>query len=181
MKGLLPQNKIRLETGLTLLETVVYVALVSMIVLVFVSFALDVVGTAQKARVQQEVQQNARFAIERINHEVRSASNLNVGSSTFDSHPGVLSLATDDVLTNPIVFDVSGGVLRISEAGGAAQDLTSDKMTVSNLVFKNLSASGKTTNIKVGLTLQYNNPEGSELFEAGITLRTSAVMREKED
>ncbi len=181
MKSFLQQNTIYSEKGLTLLETIVYMALVSIVVLAFVSFALDVVGTAQKARVQQEVQQNARFVVERINHEIRSASSLNAGSSTFDSHPGVLFLATDDVLTNPIVFDVSGGVLRISEAGGAAQDLTSSKMTVSNFVITNLSVSGRTSNVKVELTIDYKNPEGSELFNANSTMRTSGVIREQED
>lgn len=170
-----------LQKGFTLIETIVYVTLVSILVLVFVNFALDVVGTAQKSRVRQEVQQNARFAMERITQEIRAASSLNTGSSTFNSHPGVLSLATDDVLTDPIVFDVSGGVLRISEAGGGAQDLTSSKMTVTSLVFTNLSVSGRTTNIKTELTIEYKNPEGSEIFNASTTLKSAAVIRERED
>ena len=163
--------------GVTLLEMLVYITLVSILVLAFVGFALDVIGTAQKARVKQEVQQNARFAMARMIYEIRSANGLNTGSSTFGSHPGVLSLATSTPVTNPTVFDVSNGRLRIKQGASAAQDLTSSKLTVSNLVFTNRSVSGRTSNVKIELTIEHPNPENIEIFDVAVSLKGSAVIR----
>jgi Tfp pilus assembly protein PilW len=169
------------QTGVTLLELLIYVALVSILAVVFVNFTLDIVGTSQKARVKQEAQQNARIALERISRTIREANGLNVGSSTFGSHPGVLSLSMDNAAVNPTVFDISGGVLRITEGVGAPQALTSDDFNVTNLVFTNRSISGRTTNIKTEITVTHPNPQNSEIFDAEVSLRSTSVIREDEE
>lgn len=169
------------QRGITLIEVLIYIVFVSIISFTFVNFALDVVTTAQKSRVRQEVQQNVRFALQRIAQEIRASNGLNVGSSTFDTHPGVLSLATDDAGTDPTVFDVSSGVLRITEGVGAAEPLTLDTLDVTNLVFKNFSVTNRTTNIKATLTIAHPNPEGIELYDVSVTMQVAAVIREVED
>lgn len=165
------------KRGVTLIEMLVYIGLVSILVLTFVSFALDVVGTSQKTRVKQEIQQNARFAMARMIHEIRSAGDLNVGSSTFESHPGVLSLATSNPAANPTVFDLNSGVLRITRGAGGAQALTTDRFIVSNLVFKNRSVGNRVKVISVELTLEHPNPENSEIFDAAVDMKGTAVIR----
>jgi len=167
--------------GFSLLEILIYVTFVSVIAFVFVTFSLDVLGTAQKARVRQEVQDNLRFSMQRITQEIREANGLNVGGSAFGSHPGLLSLSMDSGAENPTVFDVSGGVLRITQGAGAAQPLTDPNLTVSNLVFTNLSVTDRTTNIGINLTIEHPNPENIELFDVQLNLRSSATVREDED
>ena len=169
------------KSGLTLIEMLIYIAILSLIAVVFVSFILDIAGSSQKARIKKDAQQEARFAIERIQRSLREANGVNTGNSTFDVHPGVLSLSMDDVARDPTVFDVSGGVLQITEGAGAAQALTSDRYDVSNLVFTDLSISNRTVNIKTELTLEHPNPENIELFDVVISLQASAVVREAID
>jgi len=182
MKFLILKNKIlKNQEGVTLIELLVYIVLISILALVFVNFTLDIVGTAQKARVRQEAQQNTRFALERITRAIRESNGLNAGSSTFTTHPGVLSLGMDNAALNPTIFDVSAGVLRVTEGAGSPQAITSDTFDISNLVFTNRSVSGRTTNIKTQITLEHPNPENSELFNVQISLQSSAVIREDED
>lgn len=169
------------QRGVTLLELLVYVTLISILAIVFVNFTLDIVGTSQKARVKQEAQQNARIALERISRAIREADSLNAGASTFGSNPGVLSLAMDDGAVNPTVFDVSGGVLRITEGVGSPQAITSGEFDVTNLVFTNRSISGRTTNIKTEITVAHPNPENIEIFDAEVSLRSTSVIREDEE
>lgn len=167
--------------GFSLIELLIYIAFVSIIAVVFVNFTLDLTGSAHKARVHQELQQNARFAMERVMQEIRAAEALNTGASTFGSHPGILSLSTTNPVNNPTVFDVSGGVLRIKQGAGAAVPLIGSNFTASNFVVDNLSVNNRTTNVRVTLTIQRSNPNNVELFDAEETVYGAANVRELAD
>ncbi|MBI4117663.1 MAG: hypothetical protein HY453_01110 [Parcubacteria group bacterium] len=169
------------QSGFTLIELIIYTLLVSGIMVTLTNLALDIVSASQKARAKQEVQQNARLLMNRILYEIRTANDLNTGSSTFDTHPGVLSLAKDSGSLDPTVFDVSAGVSRITQGVGSAVELTSDKVTVTNLVFKNKSISGRTKNIKIEITVQHKNPDGRKEYNVSASVQSTGVIRERED
>lgn len=114
--------------------------------------------------------------MERMMQEIRAAEGINLGGSTFGSHPGVLSLATSVPATNPTIFDVSGGVLRMTQVCVSAPvPLTSSGLSVTNLVFTNLSVNNRTTNVRVSLTVEHPNPDGIELFNASSVIEAAAV------
>lgn len=171
----------REKTGFSLIEIIIYVALVSIIAVSFVVFIIDVTTSSQKARVRQEVQQNARFAFQRITREIRAADDVNAGSSAFGTSPGVLSLAADNPTDDPTVFSVNGGVLQITQGANPAQDLTSDRFVVTNLVFTDLSVNNRTKNIMIELTLEHPNPQDVEVFDASSTYRGAVVIRSRSD
>lgn len=131
-----------------------------------------------KSGVQREVNQNLRLASKRIVHEIRNASGVNsVGTST-------VSLVMDDAARNPTVFDVSGGRLRIGYGSGGSCpstspcSLTSNKVTVSNLAFTDLSSSGgESVNIQFTIALESNNPSGRQEWEKSQTYTTSVELR----
>lgn len=168
------------QKGFTLMELLVYIAIASIVVVSFITFGIDITTSTQKARIQTHVQQTARFTMDRILQEIRSADGLNVGSSNFGSHPGVLSLSKPQAGEDPTIIDVNGGVLEIQRGAGSPEPLTPDDLVVSSLVFTNLSFSGRTNNIRVELTIQHPNPENTEVFDAVITVRGSAVIRPSE-
>lgn len=167
--------------GFTLIETLIYGLLVSGMILITTLFSISISEGNQRARAYQEVQQNARLAMERIVQEVRAASDLNVGASTFGSGSGVLSLAHSDAAKNPTVFDVSNNVLRIKQGTGAAIALTSDLVRVTSLIFTNLSVSNRTKNIGITLTVEHLNPENDNIYAASTTIRASATIRNQSD
>lgn len=166
------------QKGFSLVELIIYIAFVSIVSTVYVSYAVDILTSVQKAHVQRDVQQNARFAMERMMQEIRAAEGINVGGSTFGSHPGVLSLATSTPATNPTIFDVSGGVLRMTQGASAPVSLTADTFIVSNLVFTNLSINNRTTNVRVSLTVEHPNPDDVEIFNASSVVQGAASARE---
>ncbi len=168
-------------SGFTLIELLIYVAFISIMATVFVNFSLDIAGSAQKSRVRQEVQQNARFAMDRMLQEVRAAEGLNVGASVFGSHPGILSLGTSVPATNPTVFDISGGVLRMTQGASSPVALTASNLQASNLVFENLAIAGRTQHVRLTFTLRHPNPDNTEIYNASVTLYGSAVLRELVD
>lgn len=166
------------KKGFSLVELILYVAFVSIVSTLYVNYAVDILTSVQKTHVQRDVQQNARFAMERMMQEIRAAEGINLGGSTFGSHPGVLSLATSVPATNPTIFDVSGGVLRMTQGVSAPVPLTSSGLSVTNLVFTNLSVNNRTTNVRVSLTVEHPNPDGIELFNASSVIGGAAAVRE---
>lgn len=106
------------ERGLTILELIVYIGIITVVLTVAVATSLDLLRGRSKAGAIETVSQNARLALERITTVVRNADAINDGTSIFGTSPGKLSLQLPDPAVNPTVFDVAGGVLRIQEGTG---------------------------------------------------------------
>lgn len=166
----------KLTLGFTLIETVIYIAIISVFLVSVIQFSTNVIRTGEKARVMNEVQQNARFALERITREIRSADSVNIGASTFDSHPGVLSISKGGANT---VFDLSGGVLRITEGAGSPVNLTTGSVNITNLVFENFSVINRTQNIRISITVEHSASDSLE-YVTSKTFNTSVVIRTQE-
>ncbi|MBI3626424.1 hypothetical protein HY224_00045 [Candidatus Uhrbacteria bacterium] len=176
-----PQNfKIKNQPGFTLMEMTIFVFLVGAFTAAVVLLANQYVQDNQKARSYQDVQQNARFAMQRIIQEIRGANDLTAGASTFGVNPGVLTVSNDDAAKDPTIFDISNGRLRIKQGTGAPQPLTSDKVRITNLVFTNLSVNNKTKNIRIQMTVQHYNPSGVNFLSASTSLEATAVIREQQ-
>jgi hypothetical protein len=143
-----------------------------------VSFITDTMLARAKAEARILVQGNARFALERMSQDIREAKGINAGASVFGSNPGALSLQMPDASKDPTVFDLSGGLLRVKVGAGSATALTSSKVSVSNLVFTDLSTS-KTKNIKMSITLDTGGAALTQAFKATQTLDTSVTLRGK--
>ncbi len=115
--------------GFTLVELLVYIAVSTVALLVFVTFMVDVSRSAARARVAQEVHQNAQFVLDRLAQEVRSSQLVDVGSSTFGNDVGTLALTTS---TGTHTFALASNVVTL---GGAP--LTSASVRVTKLRFTN--------------------------------------------
>lgn len=167
------------NSGFTLIETLLYGLLVSGMILAAVLFSLNVSDGNEKARAYQEVQQNARMAMERIVQEVRSASDLDAAGSTFNTSPGVLSLINNYAAKSPTVFSVSNNILSIQQGTGAKTALTSNLVRVTGLTFTNLSVANRTKNVGISMTVEYINPGNNSLYSASTTMQASAVIRKQ--
>jgi hypothetical protein len=95
--------------GLTLIEFIIYITVLVLILLIVANFSWNIIYSDIKATSYREVQQNARFAMEKISQSIRDGQ---------------------DPL---IVFSLSNGLLY---QNGIA--LTSDQVRVTNLAFTSL-------------------------------------------
>lgn len=168
-----------MKKGFTLVELIIYVAMIGVVVIGFLNFGLNVIYTGEKSEIRQEVQRNATYALQRVLSKIKEANAVNAGSSTFDSHPGVLSLEMEDSAVDPTVFDISGGILRMTEGVSSPVNLIPAELEATNLVFSNLSVSGRTSNIKIELTARHRNYNVSNLAEAEMVIEGSASIRKQ--
>jgi len=163
--------------GFTLLEFILYFALISIVITAITIFALDVIRTRAKTAVIAEVEQNMRFGLQRVLRTVRQATKLNVGASSFDSATGTLSVDMSSASNTPTVFDLSGGALRMKEGSGPATPLTSSRVNVTSLRFTKDSVAGNNDAITAVITVAFTSDNPDRIFAYVATASGTAVIR----
>jgi len=138
--------------GFTLIELILYMALVSIVLAAIIPFALNIIGGSAKSSAQQEVFSQARFVSERIKYEIRNANSIN----SVNTPVGTIDLNTATNATT--VIALTGGKVTIKYgAGGTAIILNSNGTIVSNLIFTNYtSLDNKSKHIQFSFTIDDN-------------------------
>ena len=171
---------LRHHKGFTLVETLIYVAIIGGVVTTFVNFGLSVTNSRNKTYVVQEVQANVRTVEDLVSRRIRAATGINTSTSVFGSNPGILSLSMASAGLNPTVIALNedNGILEIKEGTNASTTITTAKVNVTNLVFTNLTASSTRENIGIAMTMEYNNPSEDVYFLVSQTVTTSVSLRQ---
>ena len=155
--------------GFTLIEMIIYLAIVSIILVTLSYLIIDILGGQTKNVAGQEVNQNLRFITNYLIKDVKSAQGI--GSLTADTL--VLTRPADDITYN---FDgVSQKITR--QLGAAAPvDLNSRQLEVTGS-FIDLSYLGRTKNVGINLIVSYKNPENLPDYNASTTVEFSVELR----
>lgn len=161
--------------GFTLIELILYVAIITIVMSALIPFAWNVIGGSVKSSAQQEVSSQARFVSERIKYEIRQASGItSVGATSIS-----LTNFSPDTAT---VISLSGGKLQINKNGTGPVNLNSDDTTITTvggLIFKDYtSADNKTKHIQFSFTMDDNYPGSRQEYDApAIIVESSAELR----
>lgn len=133
------------QDGISFIEALLYVAIVSMVMGAFFSFSLSNNIAYTKTIVTEDVHANLRYVLDIMSQRIRTAIGVNAGASLFETDPGVLSLAMYDPLYDPVVFnlDQDDGTLYITEGLGFPTVLTTEDIYISNLIFKHFEERGQ--------------------------------------
>lgn len=156
----------------SLVELIIYMAVFAFVSVSLVGLIVAVTKDRGHVEARSEVQQNIRYSVTRMTQAIHSATGIN-------GTPGAtLSLILAAAAKNPTVFDLSAGVLRITEGVGSAQAITSDKVTVTGLTFTQISnaAPAKTT-IQINLTIKYNDGGNTQLLYSQNQLTTVSLKQ----
>jgi len=166
------------NAGFSLIELILYVGIVGMFVTGVVIFAVKAEGIRAKVKVQNDVVNVARLVTDRIATEIRNSSG--VASVT----PSSLTLTNTDSSRNPTIIAKSGNRITIGFGGAGACPtsapcfLTPSDLTVSQLVFTNMSTGGS-FNIKYSLSVSRINPENRKDWSYSTTMTGSTEIRSK--
>ena len=119
------------------------------------------------------VESSAASAMEKMMREIKSAEAINPGLSSLGTNPGVLALSgINEGEVYELVFDTSGGILRVSKDGGPVGNLTSSAVTVSDLIFEHIVNENSEG---VHITLELQTVYGNEV--KNLRLTNFAVIR----
>lgn len=156
----------RRPRGFTLVELLVYIAVSTIALLVFVTFMVDVSRSAARARTVQELQQNAQFVMDRLAQEVRSSQAIITTEppSKFNVNDGILELTTS---VGPHTFKLDTVKNTVTLNGS---DITSTSVVVKKLLFTSL---GSTVTVQLQI-VEKNTPANPQ----SIDLQTTLVPRQ---
>jgi len=160
--------------GFTLIELVLYIAIVAIMMTALIPFAWNTIEGGVKSSTQQEVFSQARYSSEYIKYIIRSASGINSVS------PTQISLTTANSGTNPTLISLSSGNITLKQGLSSAVNLNSIDTKVSSLVFTNYSsADNKTKNIQFVLTVAANYPNAGlrQEYNTSTTIESDAEIR----
>lgn len=150
------KNKYLKKRGVTLLEILIYIALLSgLMIIVSDSFTSLAKGRGQSV-ARAEVNASIRFAEERIAQDVKSATSIDT--------PILGALSPVLIMTingTPVTYDTSGGVLRRTEGVNPPVFVTGTNVYVNPSTFTKLenfnpSFNATTTSLSIGLSVSYN-------------------------
>ncbi|MEK7585108.1 MAG: type II secretion system protein [Patescibacteria group bacterium] len=169
--------KLPTQRGYTLIEAIIYVAILAMLCVTFISLLFAMTRSYTSFRLAREITDSALIALERMTYEIRRASSIDLAQSTLDTHPGHLTLNTTDENDAPttIEFYLTADNILLIEEGGAGQTASTSaaRITVENLVFKQINTTEGEA-VKVELTLSNNQGQVSRTEK----FYTTAVLRE---
>ena len=140
-----------MNKGFSLIELILYVAIVSIFITGVAIFGWNVINARVKNRVSQNVVGNIRTVVQRLEIEIRNASSINSMSS------GSLSLAYADPTRNPTVIYLSSGRIMIGWGSGGSCPvssqcpLTSNEVNFTKLIFTNMSSGSLSANVRFEL------------------------------
>jgi len=164
------------KKGFTLIEALVYIALVSGILIAATSFAWNIVNSRTMAFTTQEVEQNGRFIMQKISQIFKEANQINnpaIGATTNS-----IEVEMDDSGTEVVTISQNGTDIEYQYNSDPAVELNSDLVEINNLQFTNLSTvSGSSRNIGVSFEISHINPSNrpewvyTQNYEIAIELR----------
>ncbi len=81
--------------GYTLVEAIIYIAILAILSIVFISLLFTMTQSYTKFRLERDLASSASLGLERLARETRQAKSIDL-ASTLGSHPGRLFLKTTD-------------------------------------------------------------------------------------
>jgi len=164
--------------GITLIETILYVALLGMVAVFISNFLIQVVNTYHRARAEREVISNGRLILETVGGEIASAIGVYAPTSRFNNDAGQLSLMTSigaqaEHQTAFVDFWVDNGALRMRREGGAEISLSAATVRVTKLRFGRIIQGLGREAIQLTLQVDYAIPK----FGTSATLNSTTALR----
>lgn len=165
--------------GFTLIETLIYITVVGLAISSFIVFSISVLNSRNKTYVVQEVHANTRFALEIINQKIRASNGVNIADSSFDTDPGFLSLGMASSTLNPTTIGLSkdDGILGIKEGAFATTSIISDEVKITRLVFTDMTGHDSTKNVRIEMTVGYNNFESDITYQYEQNIQTMVRVK----
>lgn len=165
------------QSGFTLIELILYVALVTIMISTLIPFAWNVIEGGVKVSVEQEVYSQARYLSERIKKEIRDAAtatctNANTLTLTHTGNPPTISPTTISLSSNAITI-TQGTQIPV------AVRLHSIDTSVSSANFCTSYTGTNTDNVQIVFTVSDNYTSTTrQEYSESINVQFSAETRE---
>lgn len=129
----------RYPQSTTLLELILYFALLSIFLAAAFQFAIQMINISRLSNNIQEVEMEVDFISEKMTYIISVASGIDEVQSVFDQDQGALSLYVPESSQSPTRFYLSNGNVFVTEGTGAPFQLNHDEVVFDFLRFHRVS------------------------------------------
>ena len=178
-------SKLQTKSGFSLLELLIYTAVLAVMATVIVNVFLGITMGRGQFAAESEVNSNLRFAIEKINQDIRAASAVGTPASPGGTTSSSLVMT---VGADTITYCISSNRLRrqvgVNPCDSSSPVVTSDKVNVTcplDICFTRLeninsnlpAALGTALTIQISITMSY---VGGGSFQYSATKTTTELL-----
>lgn len=162
----------RNNNGSSLLETLIYAAILGLVVVFTTNSILAMMKSYSSVKLSRDINFSVSVAMERLANEIRLANDIDDAGSVFTANPGKLKL---DMTGSTIEFFLSGTGLFVKEGADAPEALTANTTEIISLVFNKITSSTVSKAVKISLTAKAKGGrmEKTEKFYNTVILRGS--------
>lgn len=162
--------------GMTLVETLVAIAIMSLLVVTVASLFVALSKGERRNQIASDVESQASFIVYQLAQSARNGSAITSPSQGASSNALSLALPSSTG-ENPTQYQLSNGVLLGSYSSGAPVSLSSDTVVVTNLLFENITAPNTKGAVRVSFTISNKNPSGNPELEYSTSRITTITLR----
>ncbi|MBP6888840.1 MAG: prepilin-type N-terminal cleavage/methylation domain-containing protein [Candidatus Pacebacteria bacterium] len=163
--------------GFTLIEMILYVAICSMLLLSLSTMFSFLLGSRVKSQAITEVNQQGFFVMHLLTSSIRNAKSVDTPAMSATSP--TLSITTQSPLLSPTVIGTSNQVIVLTEGAATALPITNSRISVSSLLFENISSSSSTDRVvRISYTLTYKSASLRQEYSYSKTFTGSATLRQ---
>jgi type II secretory pathway pseudopilin PulG len=165
------------KSSFTLIEMLVYIAVLGILMVVLSSFLIWVNDSNVKAKVMRETLEDASRTMEFMVREIKDASSVYTPTTSSNQ----LSLETTKYLPTGeriayIDFFLCGFEVCFKKEGQVPVALTKDKIEVNSLTFTEV-ISGDVPSVQIALSAKYKNPKNKPEYQSIVNLTSTASLR----
>lgn len=164
-----------MNKGFTIIEGIIYIAILSLILLLCSSFIFYFTQSNAQTKGDREALENTRRVLEEITYEINGAKSIYTPTTTANQ----LSLETSRYIpanenTSYIDFFICGSRICLKKESQNPIFLTSDTVQINNLTFTQISINGFPS-IKTNITMNYKNTFNN--LGQSVNLTSTASLR----
>jgi type II secretory pathway pseudopilin PulG len=141
----------RRALGFTLIETLVYLGLFTIIMGGGLVAAYQLMSAADSENQKAAVEQEGNFLLRKFDWALSGLCQINIPATPGSA--ATLSIDKTNFGQNPLFFDLSGDAVQLTRAGGSAVPLTSARVKVTSLNFDRLAVAGQPEAVRVSFTM----------------------------
>lgn len=139
----------KMNKGFSLVEMIIYVALLVLVVAALVNVVFSFTGSYSELTALRTAENTAVFSMERMVRDIHSATSYDPANSTLGTSPGVITLL---IGTSTTKFYTVSGQLRVDVDGVYIGPLSPSSAQISNLVFY-ATTTAQSQAIKIDMTI----------------------------
>lgn len=125
--------------GFSIVEALISIAILATALTIVVSVVINLTQGQGRIRIARRLDSAAVIAMERLTRAIRNASSFDLAQSTFDTHPGKLSVvATLGAVSTTTTVYLSGPTLMLDQNGVTEGPLSAAEVSVDSLIFRRI-------------------------------------------